>query len=174
MKTNCKPGCPAQRAHARATRWRVPALLFLLVAVPFGTACGTVRTVYPIPQAPYPNIQDAIDASGNGDIVELANGTFHGTGNCNLRYGGRAITIRSQSGDPSLCAIGEHSSHHDDKRGFIFAAVDGPGAVLTGVTVMNGFHQDRGGGIACAGSPTITTCQFCYNDTHGDGAAVYL
>ncbi len=86
------------------------------------------------------NIQFAINAAIDGDIVELADGTFTGAGNKNLLFDGKAITVRSASNDPTLCII-------DCENNGQGAALNGPGGAsmgLEGLTITN------------AGGPGIT------------------
>ena len=49
-----------------------------------------------VPSRDYPTIQSAIDAAVNGDMVVVCPGIYTGTGNVNLDFGGKAITVRSQ------------------------------------------------------------------------------
>ena len=53
----------------------------------------------------YPTIPMAIDAASSGDKVVIAGGVYTGAGNRNLDFGGKAITVRSASGDPAMCII---------------------------------------------------------------------
>jgi hypothetical protein len=63
-----------------------------------------------------PAIQAGIDSSADGDTVLLANGTFSGSGNRNIRYRGKAVVVRSESGNPALCIVDCAGL----SRGFIF------------------------------------------------------
>ena len=49
-------------------------------------------------------IQEAIDIANNGDTVLVADGTYTGTGNKNLDFGGKVITVKSENG-PGTCVI---------------------------------------------------------------------
>lgn len=111
----------------------------------------------------YPTIQDAIDAATAGYTIELADGVFTGEGNRDIDYHGKAITVRSQSGDPDACIIdcqGSAAGHH---RGFYFGSGEGSDSVLEGVTIVNGYATE-GGAIYCAHSgPTVRDCVFSGN-----------
>ena len=81
---------------------------------------GATYLVKPDGMGDFPTIQDAIDAAVPGDIVELADGTFTGPGNRELDYLGKAITVRSQSGQPENCVIDLEGTIYDGYRGFHF------------------------------------------------------
>ena len=90
--------------------------LSMLVAVTV-IACAAQAEERHVPSE-YPTIQAAIDAAdpNNGDEVIIADGTYTGAGNKDLDFAGKAITVRSASGNPALCIIDcEH-----DGRGFYF------------------------------------------------------
>ena len=53
----------------------------------------------------YPTIQAAIDAATDGDDVVIADGTHTGDGNTNLDTRGKAVTVRSVSGDLTACIM---------------------------------------------------------------------
>ncbi len=68
-------------------------------------AAATTYVVRPNGAGDFATIQAAIDAVANGDVIELANGTFAGNGNRDLTYRGKAITVRAQASDPASCVI---------------------------------------------------------------------
>ena len=113
-------------------------------------------------------IQEAIDAAVDGDVVELCDANFTGTGNRDLDFRGKAITVRSQHG-PEACRIDCEESRRrppqSPHRGFLFNTQEGVTSVLEGVTILNGTTgftslDQQGGGIFCNGtSPTISNCR---------------
>lgn len=119
-----------------------------------------------------PTIQAGIDAAVDGDEVVVADGTYTGPGNVNLDFGGRAITVRSASGDPEQCVIDCQST--PGTRGFIFQIGETPEAVVNGLTVTHGnMVSDHGGAILLVDtSPTIKNCRFIDNSAFGAGGAI--
>ena len=79
-----------------------------------------VYTVAPDGSGDYPTIQAAIDVSRDGDTIELTDGYFRGDGNRDLDYQGKAITIRSQSDNPSACVIDCEATEADPQFGPAF------------------------------------------------------
>ena len=77
-------------------------------------ATATIYVVNPEGTGDFPTIQEALDACIDGDIIELTDGTFTGDGNRDIDYLGKAITVRSQSGDPEMCTI--DCEAHSKKR----------------------------------------------------------
>jgi hypothetical protein len=127
----------------------------------------------------YDTIQAAIDAAIDWDTVIVAEGTYTGTGNRDLDFGGKAITVRSENpNDPVVVAAtvidcqGSEASRH---RGFRFHSGEGPASVVDGLTITNGFGQSEyvgyarvpaGGAIFCVRSnPTISRCRIQGNET---------
>jgi len=130
---------------------------------------GTPATylVRPDGTGDYPTIREAIDASVDGDAIELTDGTFTGEGNRDLDYEGRSITIRSQSGDPLACII----DCEREGRGFLGFL---PGS-LEGVTVTRGETTSFGGAIMVyQGQFTVRRCIFFDNHASGNGGAVFI
>ncbi|MCK4303606.1 MAG: right-handed parallel beta-helix repeat-containing protein, partial [Candidatus Eisenbacteria sp.] len=129
----------------------------------------------------YPTIQAAINAAGDGWIVELGDGIFAGEGNRDVEFDGKTLTVRSQSGDPHACIIDCGGSGTVAHRGFLFDSGEGPGAVVSGVTIRSGYALvgsnwfDRyGGGVLCIGgaSPTFNNCIFRENYAGGGGGGI--
>ena len=103
----------------------------------------------------YSSIQAAIDAAVSGDTVQIADGTYTGAGNKNLDFGGKAITVRSASGDPVHCII----DCEGDGRGFYFHSGEGQDSIVDGLTITNG-SASIGAGLYCSNgsSPVIRDC----------------
>jgi hypothetical protein len=118
-----------------------------------------------------PTIQAAIDVAETGDTVLVAPGTYGG----NINYGGKAITITSESG-PDVTFIDGGNANPV----VIFTSQEGRGSVLNGFTVQNGRavidNQGNivGGGVKVRGSsPTITNNMITNNRScHGGGIGI--
>lgn len=120
-----------------------------------------VATTLHVPSQ-YSTIQAAINAARPGDTVLVADGTYTGDGNRNIDFLGKAITVRSENGNPETCIIDCENS----ARGFYFHSGEGSGSVLEGMTITNG--ADSYGGILCASSsPTLTNCILSGNSVYG-------
>ncbi|MCH8242526.1 MAG: hypothetical protein IH897_07940, partial [Planctomycetes bacterium] len=119
---------------------------------------------------PFCVIQDGIDAAIDGDEVVVADGTYAGSRNTNLNFGGRLITVRSASGDPTLCTI--HGGFAN--RGFIFNTGETNAAIVSGLTIDTGVGAGPDGGGAfhiTSASPTITNCIMVNSFTDDDAKA---
>lgn len=142
------------------------------IRVSLAAPAATLR----VPQN-YPTIQQAIDAAGYGDIVEVASGTYTGPGNWNIEFRGKRITVRSANGpQTTIIDCGKPTAAAGNRRGFYFHQAEGAESVLSGFTVRGGrvfgttIPSDPlrwtygaanaiGGGIYCEfSSPTITNC----------------
>lgn len=121
---------------------------------------------------PFDAIQEAINASSDGDTAILLDGTYTGTGNRDIDFLGKAITVISQNG-PSGCIINPQGTEAAPHRGFHFHQSEGQTSILDGVTITGG-HAPlgwpafpalyAGGAIYCAqSSPTIRNCVITQN-----------
>ncbi len=143
----------------------IVAVILLALAAPFSWA--TVYVVTPDGTGDYPTIQAAIDAAVDGDVIELASGTFHGSGNRDIDYGHKSVTVRSISGDPTSCIIDCEGSPSAPHWGLWFL-YELPAAVLQGVTVTHGYDDmASGGGVYCAASVAFVDCVFADNTSAG-------
>jgi hypothetical protein len=126
----------------------------------------------------YTTIQDAINACSFGWIVEVADGFWGGTGNRDIDFGGKAITVRSASG-PENCTIDCGGGPTTPHRAFYFHSGEDANSIVEGFTIQNGYviynagipgmdDFPHGGAILCTecttcpggepSSPTIRNC----------------
>ena len=144
------------------TRERIAVLFFVLFAIT-GPAFGIDRLVPSV----YLTIQDAIDAAdaATNDVVIVADRTYVGTGNYNIDFGGKAITVRSENG-PAGCIIDCGTLG----RAFVFQTAETAASVVEGFTITNGVVPTYGGAIECYGaSPTISNCVITGNGASDGG-----
>ena len=88
----------------------------------------------------------AIPLTEDGDEIVVAEGTYTGSLNKNLSFGGKLITVRCE-GEPGTCIIDCENSG----RGFNFSSGETEEAVVDGFTVTGG-NQTNGGGVLCSSS----------------------
>jgi len=134
-------------------------LISLVILLFIQTLAAAV--VRPVPQQ-YTTIQSAIDASSDGDIVVVAPNpnpqypvSYSGTGNVNLDFGGKAITVQSQinpeNPNPDTIANtiidcgGQPAAPMGDtgaaNRAFWFHTGEGPDSKVLGFTIINGYAR---------------------------------
>ena len=133
--------------------------------------------------ADYDNIQEAIDASSNGDDIVVYPGTYIGNGDNVIDINGKAIWIHSLNGLGSVIINGE-----GQRRGIMCHSGEGSTTIIEGIEIINGnapwydFNgngtanswETAGGGMACAGSaPTIINCSFNSNDGNRGGGGMF-
>jgi hypothetical protein len=142
-------------------------LVLAVLAVSVWEARCETYLVQPDGSGDFPTIQAAINASTNGDVIELGDGAFRGDGNRDIDYHGKAITVRSESINPAFCIIDGEGSESEPHRCFYFHTGEGSGSILEGVTVTGGYvttSSSYGGGVRCdVSSPTFRNCLFTAN-----------
>lgn len=155
-----------------AARWAAaPWAGALALALWAHGASAATHIVRPDGTGDFSTIQQAIAASDEGDTVSLANGTFRGDGNRDLDFLGKAITVASESIDPSQCIIDCDGSIDAPHNGFTFRSGEGPASLLQWIKIVNGFAV-RGGGVSCIdASPTIRGLVL-HNDSAEDGGGI--
>lgn len=157
----------------RSFRWL---FAFLLCVVATAPSNGTTILVNPDGNGDFPTIQDAVNAALDGDEIVLGDGTFTGSGNRDISYRGKAITIRSLSMNAEACIIDCQASDSDRHRGVSFGDSDDPDATFQEITITNGyvmtFGDWIGGAIALTGNaaPNIVGCIFTNCIAHVGGA----
>ncbi len=122
----------------------------------------------------YLTIQGAIDAAVDGNIVIIALGIYTGSGNRDLDFGGRAITVRSTDPEDPCVVAATVIDCENSGRGFYFHSGEGPNSVVAGLTITNGYVSG-GGGICCdGGNPTIYRCTVVGNSATVDGGGILI
>lgn len=122
----------------------------------------------------YPTIQEAIDASINGDIVLVADGIYKGEGNKNINFNGKKITVQSESGPEKTIIDCE-----GDGRGFDFHSGEDNNSILSGLSIINGSVNSskygfQGGGIIIRdSSPIIVNCIIMNNGGAAYGGGIF-
>ena len=142
------------------------------IAVAASLASGATFLVRPDGSGDLPTIQDAVDAASDGDEIVLGDGRFRGHGNWGIRVEEKALTIRSESGNPADCTIDCERVNH----GFEFILLWDRVAVLEGITVIRGGGDGAqlGGAVMCWFSSMILRhCEFRESDV-AEGGALYI
>lgn len=107
----------------------------------------------------FPTIQSAINAAVDGDEVIIADGVHTGPGNRDIRFLGKAITVRSASGDAALCVIDcEHAA-----PGVRFDGGENQNTILMRITILRAL----GGITIMAAEPTILGCRIIQSQGAG-------
>lgn len=135
------------------------------------TATDLVQAAILNVPADYLTIQTAVDHAIDGDEVVVADGIYTGTGNRDIDFLGKAITVCSKNG-PENCIINCQGSIENEHRGFFFHSGEGENSLISGFTIRNG-QTTNGGGICCMrSSPTITNCIISENKAGGWGGGI--
>ena len=92
--------------------------------------CAVEHSTPPVPPTVYlvsadgggdfPTIQAALDNAAAGEVIELADGTYTGEGNRDLTFAGKALILRSRSGDADACVIDCQADTSSPHRAFLF------------------------------------------------------
>jgi hypothetical protein len=113
------------------------AVLIIACLIPVASPAAVYR-VEPGGDGDVPTIADALAAAQDGDIIELGDGVFTGRDNINLEFMGKALTVRSASGDAARCVIDVAGVPGGEvERGFIFQWWEGPASVLRDLSIVN-------------------------------------
>ncbi len=143
-------------------------ICFLLVA-PCTADTLIVSTEYP---EFYDNIQAAIDDAVSGDLIVVFPGTYIGTGNVDITFLGKAITVQSIAPEMPEIVAATIIDCNNDGRGFYFGSGEDERSVLDGLTITNG-SESQGGGIYIFGaSPTLKNCVIAGN-TGVEGGGIF-
>ena len=120
---------------------------------------------------PFATVQYAINSAVTGDSIILLDGTYSGVGNRDINFSGKEVAVQSLNGASAVTIDCQSLG-----RGFILQNDEGSGAIIDGITIINGYTTSGGGGIyADTGStPMILNCiiEDCHSDLAGGG--IYL
>ncbi len=129
-------------------------LIFLFCLFSYSVVFSENRIV----PSQYPSIQEAIQASYDGDVILVENGEHNALGSVSYQgwvgidFCGKSIVVRSLNG-PSNCILNPNRG-----RSVYFHGFETKAAVLSGFTIKCG-NVDLGGGIYLEdSSPTIENC----------------
>lgn len=138
----------------------------------------------------YTTIQAAIDASSHDWIIEVTDGFWGGSGNRDLDFAGKRITVRSANG-PENCTINCGGTSISPHRAFYFHSGEDANSIVEGFTIKDGYTKRNGtipgmddafgGAIFCClenaedkpSSPTIRDCIITDNKAVSDYGEAY-
>lgn len=134
-----------------------------------GWTFGVPNTIHvdPLGGGDFVTIQEAIDAAGPGDEIELAPGTYTGSLNRDLDTGGLTLRIVSSAGPDDTIVDCQQLG-----RGFNFHTGEQSTTLVEGLTIRNG-QSTAGGGVRCflSSSPTLRNIRLedCVSTGSGGG-----
>ena len=114
----------------------------------------------------FPTIQEAIDASSDGDEIVVMPGTYTGTGEEVVNLLGKAVWLHSSDGQDVTIIDGETI-----RRVLLCNSEEDINTIIEGFTITNGSPSsgaDAGGMWNYNSSPRVVNCRFINNTgTHG-------
>lgn len=116
----------------------------------------------------YSTIQGAIDASADGDLIEVAAGSYMER----IDYSGKAVTVNG-AGATSTWIFGVEDSHVYGGI-MLFQSGEVHSSVLRGFTLNSGYSHYGGALAIIDSSPTIDECAFTGNRASLGGGALYV
>ena len=111
----------------------------------------------------------AISASVNGDVINIAAGTYNES---NLNPDGKAITIQGTLNEDGTLATTIDAQQN--ARVFTINSGEGSGTVIRDLVITGGSTSDFGGGIFCSSNtnPTISNCTITGNTANVEGGGI--
>src|SRR5215471_17540797 len=149
-----------------STAFRLAVITLLLAASNLSSALLYVSPGSPNPTPPYAtwttagtNIQQVVDAAGDGDLVLVSNGVYAGRVTVT-----NAVLVRSFAG-PQYTVI--------DGQGTNRCVWLTNGVRLDGFTLTNGFGENGGGAWCSSTNAYITNCVIVGNSASGEGGGAW-
>ncbi len=162
----------------------------ILLAVRAGAATFYVNASNTAPVAPYTNwptaaadIQSAIDAATDGDLILVTNGVYNTGGR--VIYGAltnrvvinKAVTVQSVNG-PVMTVIQGNPGIGSSAIRCVYLTNN---AVISGLTLTNGatlntgdaYQEESGGGLLCCANSIATNCIFVNNSAYFSGGGAF-
>jgi hypothetical protein len=110
-------------------------------------------------------IQAGIDAAVNGDTVLVKSGTYAGDGNRDIDFGGKTITLKSESG-AAVTVIDCDGTVDEPHRAIYLHSGEDSLAVIEGFTITDA--RDTAGAVYCSGTGVkILNCRIANNAGNG-------
>jgi len=142
----------------------------------------------PAPESPYTNwvtaatnIQDAVDAAVNGDLIWVTNGVYAsgsqpGQGSSNRLLLTKSVTVQSVNGPDVTIIAGYQVPGTTNGPEAIRCVQMGGSSILSGFTLTNGatyVSYDGGGVYASVSGPLMTNCVIAGNSAARNGGGVF-
>ena len=129
--------------------------------------CDNLITVAQDGTGDFMDIQDAIEAADDGDVILVSPGTYAGDGSEVARIDNKLISLKSTDGPYATFIDGE------GQRRCLVVTGDSAGILIDGFTIHDGYTADSGGGMHVSGgaSSTIQNMRFteCSSGWEGGG-----
>jgi parallel beta-helix repeat protein len=121
----------------------------------------------------YSNVQAAIDDANNGQTIVLTIGRHKGTGNKNIDFKKKAVTVRSINPNDSSIAQSTIIDCENNGRAFNIHSGEDANSIIDNLTITNGYGYYEGAIYCYGSSPTIKNCIIRDNLMHDHGGAIY-
>lgn len=144
-----------------------PATAFIVLSA--SSAEAATWTVDDDGPADFDNIQAAITASSDGDVITVAPGTYVGSGDQVVDMLGKDITLRSSDGAEATIIDGSFA-----RRGVVCDSGESLATIIEGFTIRNGLAGQAAGFLGINSTPTVRDCRIenCNATTSGAGIAL--